>query len=197
METPVGPSYADRLKATLETPGFLEEFCAHVANGGDYITFCKMRDISYSDFYVWLNDGKSGRTIALAKAERAREEWVRNRILNELRILALTDLRDAFRKDGSLKKPEDWPESIARALAGVDTEELFSGHGRDREFVGYTKKLRLHNKVEALKLIGQEFGLFVQKHKVEVSQRLEDLVGESWQEAEVVPPTSALPPPAA
>jgi len=177
-------SYTDRLNSILNKTGFIDELCSHIANGGDYITVAQLHDIKYSDLYQWMIADIS-RGMAMAKAEKMRVEWVRQRVLNELRCMALTDLRDAFTTDGGLKKPEDWPEHIARALAGVETEEIWAGRGADREMVGHTKKIKLHSKTEALKLIGSEFGLFIQKHKVEVTERLEDLVADSYV-AEVV-----------
>lgn len=172
-------TYEEKLKRILGAPGFIDELCAHVANGGDYITISQTKGIAFSDLYTWMN-AEVSRGEAMAKAERMRVEWVRQRVLNELRCMALTDLRDAFTADGQMKKPEDWPENISRALAGVETEELWEGHGQDRERVGWTKKIKLHPKTEALKLIGSEFGLFVQKHKIDGTVKLEDLVADSY-----------------
>lgn len=169
----------EKTERILGAPGFIDELCAHIANGGDYITVAQTKGISFSDLYTWMN-AETSRGEKMFKAEKMRGEWVRQRVLNELRCMALTDLREAFTPDGQLKKPEDWPESIARALAGVETDELWEGRGEDRERVGYTKKIKLHSKTDALKLIGSEFGLFVQKHKVEVTEKLEDLVADSY-----------------
>lgn len=180
-------SYQDRLKSILENSAFSDEIFSHVANGGDLISLCSMKDIRYSDFAQWC-----WRTPAigmmLAKAFEAQREWVRMRVLNELRNIALVDLREAFTESGELKDPKEWPESLARSIASVDTDELF-GFDEDtgkRKRVGETKKIKMHGKIEALKLIGQELGLFVQKSQVEVKTSLEELVGGSW-ETEIKP----------
>lgn len=183
---PAPISYTDRLKAFLEAPNRIDDVYGNIANGGDLITYCKMHDIRYSDLRSWLLEGK-GRGQRLAEAEHARTEWSRNRVLNELRLIAYVDLREAFTESGDLKKPKDWPDSIARALAAVDVDDIFEGTGKDREHVGYTKKIKLLNKMEALKLIGQELGLFVQKHKVEMVDKLEDLVADSFLNPEPAP----------
>lgn len=174
--------YADRLKAILERPGLIDEVFANVANGGDLITLCGAWDIRYSDLADWIRKDQA-RAMVYADANRLAMEWGRQRVLNELRAIGLADLRLAFTETGQLKDPKDWPESIARALAGVETDELFEGSGATRTKVGHTRKVKLNGKTEALKLIGQEFGLFVQRHKVEANVRLEDLVAGSFDEA--------------
>lgn len=189
--SPVAPtevatiSYKDRLKSILEAPDFSDEIFNHVANGGDLITLCHMKDIRYSDFALWSwRNPEIGKM--LSKACDAQREWVRMRVLGELRHIALVDLRLAFNSDGSLKDPKDWPESVARALSSVETDELYGldDETGKRKRIGETKKIKLNGKIDALKLIGQEFGLFVQKHQVEVVKSLEDLVSGSWTETE-------------
>lgn len=173
-------SYQSRLNKILTKPTFESEVYAHIANGGDLITLTENLDIRYSDLREWLLQGNG--PSMLAKAVEARQEWVKQRILNELKHIALLDIRQAFNENGSLKPPSEWPESIARALTSVETDQLFIGAGKDREQVGETKKVKFNDKVKALQLMGQEFGLFVQKHKVEVVDKLEDLVEQSREE---------------
>lgn len=179
--TPHIETRQEKLTRILEAPGFIDEICAHIANGGDYITIAQTKDLSFSDIYTWMN-ATAERGNKISSAEKMRHEWVRQRVLNELRCMALVDLREAYTPTGDVKKPEDWPENIARALSAVETEELWEGSGAEREQVGFTKKIKLHSKIDALKLIGTEFGLFVQKHKVEVTEKLEDLVADSFAE---------------
>lgn len=102
------------------------------------------------------------------------------RIVQELALIGFQNLAGAFNKDNSLKSIADMPEDIQRVISGIDIDELFEGRGEDREHIGYTKKIRSWNKVDALKLLGQHLKMFTQK--VEINERpkvfLRDLTGK-------------------
>ena len=51
-------------------------------------------------------------------------------------------------------------DDTAGALAGLDVLEEYEGSGRDREFVGYTKKYKIADKLRALEALGKHLGLF-------------------------------------
>lgn len=174
-------SYADRLKETLDNPELIHRVYAHMANGGDLITFCENYKIRYSDLANWLQADVE-RIKIFTKAGHANDEWMRNRILKELGEIGLLDLREAFNEDGTLKKPREWPDSVARALAAVQTEETFAGSGENRKWSGWTQKLKMNDKIKALQMIGQEKGMFAQKHQVEGHLKLEEFVAGSWDE---------------
>lgn len=80
------------------------------------------------------------------------------RIAQEYARIAFGDIRKIFKEDGSLLLPFEWDDDTAAAIAGIDTDELFEGVGRDREQVGLTKKVKLSDKRAALdslvKLLG-------------------------------------------
>lgn len=110
-----------------------------------------------------------------------------DRIIQELALVGFQNLAGAFNPDNSLKSIVDMPEDIQRVISGIDIDELFEGRGEDREHVGYTKKLRSFNKIDALKLLGQHLKMFTQK--IEVHDRpmvhVKDMTGRrSQQETE-------------
>lgn len=82
----------------------------------------------------------------------------RERIAQELARIGFSDIRELFNEDGSLKPPNEWPDDLAATVASIETDELFQGVGRDREQIGFTKKVKVWEKVKALealcKLIG-------------------------------------------
>ena len=63
-------------------------------------------------------------------------------VLGELLRLARVDIAGAFDKNGKLKPIHEIPEDVRRAICGVEVDELFEGTGRDREQVGFTRKVR-------------------------------------------------------
>jgi phage terminase small subunit len=84
-------------------------------------------------------------------------------VITELKRIAFLDISGALKEDGSLKDISEIPEDIRHAIAGLEIEELFEGTGREREHVGFTKKIKLSDKVRALELIGKHLKLFTEK----------------------------------
>lgn len=74
----------------------------------------------------------------------------RERIAQEYARIAFGDIRKIFKEDGSLLLPHEWDDDTAAAIAGIDSDELFEGVGREREQVGVTKKVKLNDKRAAL-----------------------------------------------
>lgn len=98
------------------------------------------------------------------------------RILTELVRVALSDTRKLYREDGSLKPPSEWDDETAAAIAGVETFEEFEGRGKDRTQIGWTKKVRVFDKVRALENLGKHLKLFPEgdmKIDVGISGRLQ------------------------
>ena len=74
-------------------------------------------------------------------------------VLKELKRIAFFDLGALYHENGALKPVTEWPVEARRAIAGVDVEKLFS----QKDHVGYTVKVKAHNKVAALEKLMQYF----------------------------------------
>jgi hypothetical protein len=170
----------ERTRRILEEPGLIDIVCSHVTSGGSHIDLCETWSIRYSDLMAWIREEKT-RIDQLDKALYDRGEWVEESILRELRRLGSADLRKLFKEDGSLKKPEDWPDEIAAAISGIDTEELFDGYGKYRKHIGFTKKVKLWDKGRALELLGKNLRMFVDRVDVSGKVSLADLVKGSMK----------------
>jgi phage terminase small subunit len=96
------------------------------------------------------------------------------RVLQEFASLGFSDVRKLFGEDGKLLPPKEWPDDIAGAVSSIETEELYDGHGKDRTWIGYTRKVKLWNKTDALRALGEHLKLF---DKV-VTIRLEAMTDE-------------------
>jgi phage terminase small subunit len=98
----------------------------------------------------------------LSERQQARTEIRADRVLNELYQSAMSDIRDLFDDEGAIKNPKDWPDHIARAVSGIQIEELKEWDEKKREhvFLGYTKKVKLWDKVKSLELLGKHLKLF-------------------------------------
>jgi phage terminase small subunit len=108
-----------------------------------------------------------------------RDEWAKEAVLSELRAIALADIRSILDESGGVKPASEWPEEIARVIAGIDQFEEFEGRGSARVQVGWTKKIKFWDKLKALELIGKELKMFVDKTDNSHSVKLEDLILKS------------------
>jgi phage terminase small subunit len=111
----------------------------------------------------------------LAQGAR-RTEVTAARTITELGRIAFADIRGLFNTNGALKPVNLWPDDLARAVATLDTDELFDGSGKRRERIGVTRKVKLADKLRALEMLGRSFGLF--KDKLEVATSVEQMSDE-------------------
>jgi len=82
------------------------------------------------------------------------------RVLREIARLALFDPRSLFREDGTPKPINELDDDTAAAIAGLDVLEEFEGSGKDRVFIGYTKKYKIADKNAALEKLAKHLGLY-------------------------------------
>jgi phage terminase small subunit len=92
-----------------------------------------------------------------------RTEITADRVLEEIAKLAFFDPRKFFNPDGSPIPIQDLDDNTAMALSGIDVLEEYEGSGKDRVFVGYTKKFKLSDKKASLELLGRHLKLFTDK----------------------------------
>lgn len=95
--------------------------------------------------------------------------------LRRLTHLALGDRRRLFTESGGLKDPTDMTEDDMALIAGIEILEVFEGRGKDRVYIGQTKKVKLVNPLDSVRTLGQHFGMFAKKH--EHSHKVEGLGG--------------------
>jgi phage terminase small subunit len=104
--------------------------------------------------------------IARSQRTAVDSDWV----LKRLALEAEADLADLYDEENRLKPVKDWPLIWRQGLvAGVEVEELFEGVGEDRVQIGYTKKLRLSERVRRIELIGKHIGVQAFQEQVKVS----------------------------
>lgn len=108
------------------------------------------------------------------KAQEKRVLISADRVLLELKRIALLDIGEAYGPDNELLPIRDIPKDIRRAIAGVEVEELWEGFGEDRQHVGQTKKLKLNDKLRALELLGKHLKLFTDKIEITDNSSLAD-----------------------
>lgn len=87
-----------------------------------------------------------------------RTEVTQDMVINELAKIAFLDIRQAFDKDGSLKKIADMPDEVARAIGGMDISSIGE--------LEIAKKIKLIDKKGALELLGKHLKMFTDKTEI-------------------------------
>lgn len=95
--------------------------------------------------------------------------------LRRLVHLALGDRRRLFTEEGGIKAPFDLTEDDMAMIAGIEVFEEYEGRGKDRRYIGQTKKLKLVNPLDAVRTLGQHYGLFAKKVEHKHEHRVEGL----------------------
>lgn len=98
-------------------------------------------------------------------------------VLREVARLALFDPRKLFNADGSPKSIADLDDDTAAAIAGIEVLEEFDGSGKDRKFIGYTKKYRVAEKNAALEKLMKYLGMF-ERDNHQKTDPLAELLGK-------------------
>ena len=127
-----------------------------------------------------LRKPKIAAAIQEAMDKRAKKaEITADRVLEEIAKLAFFDPRKFFRDDGTPIPIQELDDDTAMALSGIDVLEEFEGSGKDRVFIGYTKKFKLTDKKASLELLGRHLKLFTDKldvnNKITVADALKEL----------------------
>lgn len=157
----------ERTLQKLNDSTFAPTIYDHVANGGSLIDLCKLLEIKYSRVIEWIySDPLKAETYE--RAMKARGEWAIQSILNELKIIGLANLSEAYDPDGNLLPPSEWPPAISKSIQAVETT-----HDADGNTV---TRVKLWDKLKALELLGKNFRLFKEQIEHTGQVTLEDLV---------------------
>lgn len=78
-----------------------------------------------------------------------------DRIAQELVAVGFRDPIGIFDENDNVLPVREWPEEARRSLESIDVFEEFQGKGKDRKFIGYTKKIRFAKKVPALEALAK------------------------------------------
>lgn len=80
------------------------------------------------------------------------------RTLREIARLAFFDPRKLFASDGKPFAINELDDDTAASIAGLDVLEEFEGQGKDRKFIGFTKKYKLTDKRASLDMLMKHLG---------------------------------------
>jgi phage terminase small subunit len=107
-----------------------------------------------------LRNTEIARQIRDGQARRLRRaQLTGDAVLEEIRKVAFSDIRQFYRPDGSLVPPNEWSPDMAACVSSIEVEEMTVGSGDKKRTVGTSKKLRMFDKLNALHMLAKHFKL--------------------------------------
>lgn len=103
------------------------------------------------------------------RAMQRRTMITADKVLVEMYEIGMCDVRHAYNDNGTLKDIKSLPTPLAKAISEVTCDEIYEYNPitKEKELIGYTRKLKFHSKIEALKSLGKHFGLMPDKLQVD------------------------------
>lgn len=102
-----------------------------------------------------------------AYLQKKRKNWAnklevtQERILTEYARIAFSDIRKYYNEKGMMLLPSEMDDDAAAALAGIKVYEEFEfDMDGNRNHVGDTKEVKIHNKIQALDSLAKHLGMF-------------------------------------
>lgn len=91
---------------------------------------------------------------------QAETEISASEVLKECNRIAMADPIHAYNADGTFKRIQDIPIDLRRCIAGLETEEVFTGKGKKRQQTGRIVKLKYWSKDKQTEHLLRYKGLF-------------------------------------
>lgn len=172
------PSMMERYEDFIGRDDALDQVCSFIASGGSLPKLAELLEVRHGDLSNWLHKDKD-RSQRYIKAMNDRSEYDREIIVDELKKVAMIDIRKVFKPDGSMLPVDQWPEEIAKAVSSVEVFEEFEGKGEERHQIGWTKRVKFWDKTKALDMLGRSHGMFIDRKEVSGNMTLGDLIMQS------------------
>ncbi len=167
LDTPIGGTAlslaADAMKILDERPSVLDDILVIMANGGSLIQCAQKLGVPYSRLSVWCNATEERRT-RMSEAMKARDEFLIQRILDELKLIGLHDVSQLFDEEGHLRPMKDLPEGIRRSIASVEIVETADKDGK----ISTIKKVRMIDKLKGIEMLTRAMVGFIEKKQINV-----------------------------
>lgn len=106
------------------------------------------------------------------EARQARTNITVDRVLQELAILAFSNIKNYVWNGEELDVAEDVDPAAMRAVSSVTTETSYDKNGEPHE----KKKFTLWSKTEATKMLGSHLQMFIDKHELSAGPSIVDFI---------------------
>lgn len=99
--------------------------------------------------------------LAELKQNVAEESGItKKQLIDELAKIAFFDIRKIYDEENSLLNIHDFDDDSAASIAGIEVDEIleFNSTKGQKELTGYTRKVKLHNKIAAIERVSKMLG---------------------------------------
>ena len=100
------------------------------------------------------------RLAQLTKPITKKLELTAEKVLTEISHLAFSNIKPFIDEEGNIVPIHELKDSDAAAISSLDVDEITSGMGKAKVSIGTSKKMKFHNKLKALELLGSHLSLF-------------------------------------
>lgn len=144
-----------------------EKFCVEYIRTGNkseaYRLSYDAENMPNESIHVKANEVYNNVKVTLRVSELRKELAERNKItldevVQHISQIATFDIAECYDESNNLKSIHDIPKHIRTAIMGLKVLEEFQGFGKDKESIGFTKDIRVINKLDAFEKLMKHLG---------------------------------------
>lgn len=149
----------ERERMLFLEPSTIDDIADLIASGQSLSAWCRRKDVRFLAVWDWINADKERLAVYVRGCEAFRAR-ITDKVNTRIEAMLDADPRQAFTKDGKMKKPGAIPDSLIPVLSEISV----GGRGGDR--------VRMVPPDRAVELAGKSVGLFKDRLEVEVTEGL-------------------------
>jgi hypothetical protein len=157
------------MRAKLESPELIQNIIAEVATGKTLIEASKEYNVHYGFLIERIHKSDNTRD-SLAEAFRARKEFTKELLLQELQDLAKFNIAEMYNDDMTVRHIKDMPSYMQKCIKGVEMKP------------DGTIKIQFIDKLKAIDLLAKTTDMLVQRIEVTADETLENIIGRTFKD---------------
>jgi hypothetical protein len=140
-------------------PNFMPSLLDAMANGDLLIDVCTRMNVKYSDVMGYIM-ADTDRKLAWNAAVKDGQSHLVNTLISELKAMRGFNIKDALNSDGTVRRIEDIPEALQKAITSIEVREVFDEEGK---LTGFIKTIKLADKHKSIDMLGKQLNMFIDK----------------------------------
>ena len=150
--SPIKKARRERTADLLADPRTIDRLCSGMCDAHTLADFCAFYDVPYTAVNEWIQSDDVRRK-RYADALAVRETHQKDLALRELTAILQVDIAEAFDASGGLRPIAEMPRGLRRAIAAIETTELFGLGADGKGQIGHVRKLKFWSKPHAIELL--------------------------------------------
>lgn len=113
--------------------------------------------VNNSAYKLFDNGEITARVKELQEEAKTRNDVSIDEVVKTLASMLRFDIADMYDENGNLKNIHDIPKEARLMIQELNSEELYTS-GRDRELLGFSKKIKTYSKTDAIEKLMRHLG---------------------------------------